>query len=486
MATYERRRRELKDAFTKIQSTLPIEEVLNLADAMDRYFAARDEVLTSLFAIVGDTGDNKRESDWKDKLARGCDALKNTLDNALRSVELPTLARLAFEQMAVADENRFWSSLEKLNLGTRRDDLMLLGQNLEWYVTILEKKWETMKVENGALEDYEKRATSQIAAMVDEAIGQTAPLTARLKEAVTATGEAILNIPREIKDSLTANAEARLELKDDTAKMVADACDAIMSSFMKIKLGEYSRVLDAGKAAVENYAVFLKGDYSARVLEYRDKIRRQTDGILVVFSQTRRDTDEFIKKNGFDVAKAQYQEAKDALNRWITDLPTDGLKSDGKEFADALADGLSRHLTGMETMFNRFVSQNQGRFFGPVGPDIEQALLETRFWDDTLATLVGKGLEAKLREWRSDAHQFLEINLEDTFRQLDSELRDMPQEVQDAIRALAAGFRDEVMRQARERVEEINKTDDETRRLAGADQMRQDLDRKLLQDVLRR
>jgi len=188
----------------------------------------------------------------------------------------------------------------------------------------------------------------------------------------------------------------------------------------------------------------------------------------------------------FEAARQKYQDAKSALESWGSGLPTDALKSDASQFVQALLAALSNQLALTETLFNQFVSQNKGRFFGPVGPDIEQALLETRTWEDTETRLREKGLEGKLRQWRSDANKFLEVDVRFATQSLAYNLRGMPKELQGEVTTFVEAVRDEVMRETRQRLDELNRSFDATLQVASDDKIRQALDRSQVRAALAR
>ncbi|PYS88275.1 MAG: hypothetical protein DMF64_20915 [Acidobacteria bacterium] len=502
MATYEGRKRELSEALTRIQPTIPIDEQLSFALRLDQYITARDEALVSMCALIADTGDAKRETDVRDKLARGRDAFKDTLGNALSSIQTPSLPGLVFHNMVVADEDRFWKSLEKLNLGALRDNLMLRKEILKAYTENLKEKWETMTMENRPLLEAEKLATNQVIAWLDKSTDESANKMQQAKKATVDLGEAIRGVQRDTTEycaDLARKFAEKYMADNEVDRKIAGEIwanlvrelrpgDWLRTKLSTVLIGEFKDLPKHVLEALKIYAVTVNYEYTQRAATYRDNIRKQTDGIFAVFSQTRRDTDAFIKNNGFDVAKKQYQDAIDTLNRWVTDLPTDGLKKDGKDFSDAVIKGLSQHMTAMEQIFNNFIKENEGRFFGPLGPNIQQALAGEREWDDYLSKLLGRGrgVEEKLREWRNDAHQILEIDLENMLQMLKPSLPDQQEEIEQEFQQVIESVRDEVMREARDRIAEVDKIAEELKQIISGDKMLQDFDRNRLLEALRR
>ncbi len=111
------------------------------------------------------------------------------------------------------------------------------------------------------------------------------------------------------------------------------------------------------------------------------------------------------------MAKIDYQAASDALASWSSSSATSGQRSDAEYFAKDLLGKLSNHLSVTEKSFNEFVRRHQSKFFGPVAPDIVEALAETRVWEDWNKMIQGKGLDAKLRMYRNEANTHFAIGL---------------------------------------------------------------------------
>jgi hypothetical protein len=124
----------------------------------------------------------------------------------------------------------------------------------------------------------------------------------------------------------------------------------------------------------------------------------------VLFGNTYATTKEFVEKNSYSKAKLLYDKAKDEL-RTIYESGTPAQRDDGKEFAEAQLKILGERLAEMEKTFNTFVEKHKGKFFGPVGPELEEALVETRVWEREADDMKRLDLEGKLREWRDEENK---------------------------------------------------------------------------------
>ena len=84
--------------------------------------------------------------------------------------------------------------------------------------------------------------------------------------------------------------------------------------------------LGALAGQVKILAQMATGLFTGKINDIKNLIPVQT-AILVVFSQTRKDADDFIRNHGFDTAKKQYEDADNAMKPgptacWMPALPT--------------------------------------------------------------------------------------------------------------------------------------------------------------------
>jgi len=138
-------------------------------------------------------------------------------------------------------------------------------------------------------------------------------------------------------------------------------------------------------------------------------IDSEKGGLLVLFRENRPATDKFIQENGFDQIKALYAKAQDDLKEFAS-FGTSAQQADAKSWAEDISASLGKHVATAQDIFNTFVKENQGKFFGPISPEISELLLETRTWDDQRGRFEKLDLEGKLREWRDAENGFFEIS----------------------------------------------------------------------------
>jgi|GEM_PF-4886163 len=472
MASYEKRKKELQDALKLLETDLPTEDTF-LDKAIEEYFKARDEVLTDLLELAGDLSDNPRASDWANKLNRGKEVLKNTLETALRYVTVPSAGGLAFQQMAFNYENTFWKSLEALDIGTRRDALMIMRKDLRAYHDDLKVKWEKITSENRPLLEESRKAIKELVDYVDKSIGQTAPIFKQLQVFAGDFNMDFKELLKIVKD----------KARELAGKTFGEFVIQAMRAYLNRQQGKAKQAVSILQRILDEMSA-LKDEYEQHINYYRDRVISEVR-VLTAVPQSRRVTDEFLKKGGVDPAKEKYMELTRLVERWGTDLPTNGLKDDAKEFGKAVTDKLFGHIVEMEKSFKDFVDQHKGRLFGELAREVEVEMVDDRYAEDFASALAGRGLETKLREWNSDGRRLLELDLEDTFRAFEDTLEDQPEELQKEVRAYVGAFKNELNRDMEEWVKKIQSSSDEVLAIYGIDKFRTNFERRKLLDVLR-
>jgi hypothetical protein len=465
---YERRLKELGELLAKTPN-VPADEAAAFSAAFQRYCPPREIVLKDLITLAGDTSDNQRAGDWKDKISWAKAALENSICHALESFREPSLKGFWLQSLMTNDEKNFWNNLETLNLGARRDELLKLRINFNSYTADLDKKWLGLTDRSRPLQEDSKKAIKEILAIVDAAIGQTGSSLAQLKNAVA---EQI----RKLEDLRAKIGELPVEFN---IQLIANLVDNQYNLASQLPL-----LLDSVRQSLAFISPFLGEEYRNHVVTHRQDVSNLAQ-IFVTVPQTRRDVDEFLKKNGVDVAQQNLVEAKSTLERWHSAMPTDALKGDAKEFADALVLALTNQVVQMQTAFDIFSTKHKGKFYSELAGDIEVLLTEKQYAADLTSAVTGRTLEAKLREWNNDAHNVLTVDLENTFRTLEDALQDGPEELRRAAQNYVSAMRDEIKRNIQEWVKEIDEKTDLAMAVVREGKIREDLDRSSLSEILR-
>lgn len=494
MGYMDSRSAEVTQRLRDAQPAPTAEEKDKIQGAFDVYTHDGNDYLGSIRAIVGEVGTPKRTSSieehfgrWRAALSRFGECLNPVRDPSLTALALVT--KISFEEKDAIDR------LAAAQIGETRDAFVEQDANVETAIKALSDKWAKLNGESDYFDRTEKEAADAIRKMVEEAIQQSAAAADQLARQGNEFYQFVaVDLPKEFTDWVAGWGKAI-----DAPEKAAEAWKSLVKTadpggYIKGQLASAAKMPSMSQGDPSgNLGAFIKassaqvdGLVRQRAEEYVEAMRRRTSGILVLFNETRRDTEQFIKNNGFDVAKVKYQEMSDRLDRVVSGLSSDGLKTDVGRYAKELVSMFGRHLSDIELMFNRFVKENEGRFFGPLGPDIAEALTETKSWEQYRVGLVNMGLEEKLRQFRSDLNQFIVVKMTDAVKKMESEFDSVNPEIRREIETHYAAFRDEVMRQARERVAQLDALVGKQQSLLRSDALTAYFDRRILNDAIRR
>lgn len=395
-AGYDARGNELRGILAKKQLANDKERE-TLTRALDDYLRARGQCLDDLVRIVAETSDSRTEQEraWDDRLS-GCKQDAAKLGDAIKAISgTPSIDAMNFALVSSIEEVKFFAGLEKVQVGERRDQLVANQKNVEEMTKVLDEKWRSLLDADNAIDEQQKQVVMELREIIDRAY------------------DAADRERRTIKEQLVSGTNEVTKFAKTFGKPITVLLATLTGADLKT-LEEALRAVKEAEKGIDAFAkIYLKTnqDYIARAARFAALLQSERGGIYVLFGGFRRDTENFIQKHGFDQAKVAYQVAKDAMASWASAAATSGQRSDADAFSRDVLAKLSDHLAATEATFNRFVSAHQGKFFGPVAPDIKEALTETRVWEDWHRTIKGKSLDARLREWRSEANTFFTVNL---------------------------------------------------------------------------
>jgi hypothetical protein len=365
LAAYDRRLAELK-AQIKDDQKLSETDRSTLTKTFEEYLLERNKAFGEMLTVLGNTSLDKQTDNFRNRV----DALSREV--ARRNSDMTKLPLPAYNwyQSFLFDESFFLERLKKSTLPENRDALTKYKYDLGVYNVGLEVEWQGLLSKDQTYDDQEKAIARDLRETLEGVIKQVAE---DRKETIETVVSVVTKIP-------VPGGEVIASVLGKVFKKAATTLTAKMQYVQK------------------------------RIKEYRDLVSYEENGIYVLFGSTYRTTKEFIEKNSYSKAKVDFEKARDEL-RSIYEAGTPAQRDDAKEFADQGLKILSDRLAEMEKTFNEFVQKHSGKFFGPVGPDLEEALVETRSWEREADDMKRLDLEGKLREWRDEENKtFISID----------------------------------------------------------------------------
>ena len=350
-----------------------------LPKAYEAYIGARNKALTDLLEIIkeGDPGRKEQQRRFVDR----AEALKSDLGkfaDALKPVDKLSPTALGILNGITQREGQFIEALKLLKVAEQRDAIVEQRRRMVEMTELLETKWKGLLDLDNNLDRQEQQMAQEIQKALEQAINNAAGSRKNIQEKMKTVVAVIAGVGKKIPN--------------DAIKQMAEILDHINKEW-------YAKWLEA-----QNYA-------GQRVRTYTDLTRGEHGGVFVLFSDLRRDTDLFIRENGFDKAKERYGKAKEDLERLPDNYSGSGPKADAAEWSKLALEHINNHLKASEEAFNNFVRKHEKKFFGPIGPDVREELLETQVWDRLESEQRRLDLDERLRAWRGDAKGFFEVSL---------------------------------------------------------------------------
>ena len=400
MPDYVKRPGELIGRHLDIEPKLAEAERPRVRQALFAYLDARKAALDDLQKLLDDCGTaTDKEGQWRDRVGRMRDELNRHLGDLLNGVSEPSVALLGFRSLTLNDETRFWEGLKEIKVAEKRDQVTTTRLKIEAMAKELEEKWRSIEESDRSIDEREKALYDQMQENLRVGLNAVAAAHGTMKEQVAAAVLEALDWKKKISPGGISGSFA-----------VSAAVYAI-KTLLDLHTGIPVSV--AQKAAKEALRAYLRlnEDFQRRVAEYRALVANE-GGVLILYGRTYRDTQDFIRDNGFDKAKELYSKASDSLNAWSSGLPSGGVRDDAEQFAKDALERLSWVLARTEASYNDFVNRHRGKFFGPVDAGTKEMLCEFKEWEDRIYNLKGLSLETQLRRFRDESKNVFLLDID--------------------------------------------------------------------------
>ncbi len=477
MASYHARLKELSDRLQQSRPKLSPDEATRIEGVIGKLDQQRDALLSALADAAGDEGDDKMADKFKEAYEEGREQIDELLEQMLDGLPSPqSNEAVCFRNRAIIEELRFWDGLAGLGLGEAHDKLQALGETVEWEIQTLTIKWNDISGPDLALLQAEIDATRKANDILKDGIAKAGPMYLAIgrstadandwirgiaKKVNAKAKEVLLQymIPEELADFLTTMGRPGKEAID-IAEMEHGMPPGESAAGLVVHVGDDTfRMMDPGawtadtlKVAIKAAAVALHMDpdavsmgtallgkisdaikeasftireqYYQQVQQYKNILPNQ-DAVLVAFSTTRHEADDFIKKNNFDAASKVFDQIKDGLDHWASAPATPGLGADATAFAFDVREALSRRMGKLDQQFRDLFTQHADKFLGPVSDAVKQSLLQSETWHELQVGMIGLGLPARLVQWRDNVVT-IQPQLADGLKELQANLAGLP------------------------------------------------------------
>lgn len=506
MSDVGRRGVELQAQLDALMTEIEPVEIVRLTGSVKALADARVAALTAIEAVVCDEGSEPLADELREKEDYARDQYLVPLAKLLDGLRDPTPALELWVEGQATIEARFFAGLQALELGVTHDALIALDAKLAELIDKLERKWATMSEENQRIEAIEAAASDEMTKIVRNALDEGTAWWARWGDAFNTALTHFMKIPDEVNETVVIIAiqwgvperlakllpKISLVGKDTfatakelgvPAKEVATALEFLMrdagmavSETIQRAYGREFEALITILGAIYKNALPLASEAYSRQVSALQSLMPNQGSILVSFSQTRADVEQFLRENGLDKVRAIYESATAGLDRWADAQGTDALRADARAMAREIKLALQKRAERTTRAFEEFVRAHSGRFVGRVERDTEEALLWTGLWTRREDGIKQLGMDEKLRTWLGETMR-VTASFDDASRQVRSKLAELSPDIRDSITSKLDAYFATLREQLSTAVQQATTTMDAAQRAVAPDQITRDYDR---------
>lgn len=390
MANFEARAKELAERYQIMRPGMRPEDDGLILLALQNHARAREDCLSALIEVLADKADSPRTQNIADKIDAAAAAVLAPLNGMLEGIRDPSANLRAFRDIAAAEEARFFEQLKWSGVAKSRDDQMQRCHNLENFVVDLRVKWTSLSDTEKALLERERYAAAQLRDTVKKAFEEAVPAYLTGSRDVLDRLATIEKKKKEINDMVKAEVRKVTDkfgldpkLSDELARQIG--VGSVLAGHMYEFLTVVYNPLGAAVKNVGRAAKALEPIARAVVDQQAGEIRQLLGGaqnVIVTFSNTRREATDYVRNNGYEQAKSQYDLGRRALDDWMSGLATDGLKAEAKRLAEAQDGVLQNFLELMRQAHGKFVNDYTGIFFESVSEATVNMLSDKPYFEE--------------------------------------------------------------------------------------------------------
>jgi hypothetical protein len=493
---YDSRIKELTDRYTSLIGKVTFQETMAIKTALDAYTQKRNDMLPALILQVTSTTDIPIKDSWGPKLQDTRKALDDILKGMLTNVTSPTSAALEFQGQARVEDDLFFSGLTNVKLDVARDGILAVAANLLTYIAILDTKWSTMSDKDKEIEQQEEQLMRELNDSTKQSIDEGNTAFNRAGPVVADTVRRILDVYKTITSTTKAAIADYLKKAGDGSEIssmnadmwatffvtVFDPAKWLQSTLQPTLDSNLQTFLEAVAGQIRAGLPLVNGFFAERVDKLRNLVPSQ-GAVLVIFSDTRKEADDFVHNHGLDIAKAFYNSVSTALGSWVSSQ-MGANASDANAIKTDILNRFHDRVDVLADAFNEFIRNYNGKFFSTVSSDVEQQFIDSAFWDESERQVEAWDLEAKLRFYYDGLNRFLP-DLQSAFGQLSYYISELPLPVQQVFLAKVTEAQGSFLDAIGAKVEEAKANLDKAKNSARTGDVKQAIDRRPLQSVLR-
>ncbi|HWO17370.1 MAG TPA: hypothetical protein VNO30_01295 [Kofleriaceae bacterium] len=372
--SYERKK-ELLASIEGPLSAPPAEQSILMQSIVD-WNAKRAEHLDALLDILTEDTKEPRIDKWKSRVSALKDALSVFCKTDTRLPQPATAASLALVLTNAISEADLVEAVEAaLPAVEARDAVTRYIDAVREETKTLETSWASVIASHKSYEAQELAVIEQVERMLTEVARDIGSLQSDLKKLATAS----IQTASAVVSKMPEGGANEADIPADNEIQVADQ---IIDRWQLLKTG-----MDTEEYRFQTY------------------FREELGGPLLVFQDFREETKKFIDEYGYSKLLEQVEKAKAALDPIRSSGTTPANLKDGEAFVTAAKLILQLHATNAKKIWDDFATKHEGKFFGPIKPDISKALLDRDEFEKKYERLQAHNLHSLLQMWRDSSRE---------------------------------------------------------------------------------
>lgn len=353
-----------------------------IEQSITSYKTQFSETTKSLEAILKSASGDDIEEEWKKVANKQAGYAKKLFEDFVEKADGNSELITAFNKIA-NQEGKFWSQVAGSGIPIWAGEIDVLTNNLINKTNSLNQSWniilskdqeadnkaaQQLKEVEEAKKEYEKTASAQ-----QKAVDALQKFTKRLESFLWDLERNYANAP---PGSPSPKPTGDPEL------------DGSLWSLLK--------------TAVKNYDVIV-----ASYIYSKEKIKHAAYGeeyVIRIYKDTRKEAQQFIEKNGYDIAKKYYSDLESSVGTLKSAVNTSGQKDEIEAMKGPIMSAAGDKLRKAEDAYRRFVDENKERFMSALSASskVVETLLETSNRSKFLADSKVKDLDEELKAQLSD------------------------------------------------------------------------------------
>ena len=349
-----------------------LKEESSLKEALERYAARRNGMFDELSGLMGQ---NHAESEWESEIHEARDACQEIFNGVRNDMDTNSGGRAVVDQILSEEDSFFDRMAPTDSVAFAMDEIATYRAEVAHGIEFLRAVWERAAADANQIMRTEDTMTVEIKKLIDEAT--TFVATEMMK-----SDEIALRIA-----------------KNDQAVDVGMAViGAVASAVFNVELNQAA---DVASTMLKNSAEMLeayRGKIEIRKDEYKKYLESDHSALLITYRDARERARSFREDHDYERLKTTIEPTYRILES-VRSNGTSGQRSDAESWTGPTRAKIEAAVQVAQGDWDNFVRDNATKFFGPVTPDLDKALVGSARWDTYYSSIASDNLQELLEKW---------------------------------------------------------------------------------------